>query len=73
MFVPPAHTGGLYSVMASSMGLAETMLPDLLERLREIRPDYLLIDSMCVWGASRAGARLPAAMLARSSCRIPAW
>jgi len=64
-FVPPAHTGGLYSVMAWSMGLAETMLPGLLERLREIRPDYLLIDSMCVWGAlARQVLRLPAAMLA---------
>jgi UDP:flavonoid glycosyltransferase YjiC (YdhE family) len=50
MFEPPAHTGGLYSVMAFLMGLAEQVLPDLLRRLNQEPPDYLLIDSMCVWG-----------------------
>lgn len=49
-FVPPAHTGGLYSVMAYLMGLAEGVLPDVLRRLATDAPDYLLIDSMCVWG-----------------------
>ncbi len=51
IFRPPAHTGGLYSVMAFAIGLAERALPDLLPQLRDIAPDYLLIDSMCVWGA----------------------
>jgi MGT family glycosyltransferase len=49
-FRPPAHQGGLYSVMAYLMGLAEEVLPALLDRLQEERPDYLLVDSMCVWG-----------------------
>lgn len=49
-FVPPAHRGGLYSVMAYLMGLAEDMLPDLLRRVQSERPNYLLVDSMCVWG-----------------------
>lgn len=49
-FTPPVHTGGLYSVMAYLMGLAEEVLPSVLSRLDRERPDYLLIDSMCVWG-----------------------
>lgn len=50
VFQPPAHRGGLYSVMAYEMGLAERVLPDLLQQLEDQQPDYLLIDSMCVWG-----------------------
>jgi MGT family glycosyltransferase len=50
MFRPPAHGGGLYSVMAFAIGLAERILPGLLAELRAIAPDYLLIDSLCVWG-----------------------
>ncbi|HWB85711.1 MAG TPA: macrolide family glycosyltransferase [Bryobacteraceae bacterium] len=49
-FRPPVHTSGLYGVMAHLMGLAEEVLPALLHRLRADPPDYLLIDSMCVWG-----------------------
>ena len=49
-FRPPAHAGGLYSVMAYLAGLSEKVLPDLLDELREHRPDVLLIDSMCAWG-----------------------
>jgi MGT family glycosyltransferase len=64
-FRPPAHTGGLYSVMAWEIGLAETLLPRLLEDLRQIAPDYLLIDSMCVWGhLARQVLGIPAASLA---------
>jgi MGT family glycosyltransferase len=50
MFDPPAHTGGLYSVMAYLITIADQILPELLTRLEAERPDYLLIDSMCVWG-----------------------
>jgi MGT family glycosyltransferase len=50
VFEPPQHTGGLYSVMAYLMGLAEFVLPVVLDRLESDPPDYLLIDSMCVWG-----------------------
>lgn len=64
-FRPPAHTGGLYSVMAWEIGLAETLLPRLVEELRELAPDYLLIDSMCVWGhLARQVLGVPAASLA---------
>ena len=50
MFDPPAHTGGLYSVMAYLIGIADRILPDLIARVTAEQPDYLLIDSMCVWG-----------------------
>lgn len=50
LFDPPAHRGGLYSVMAYLMGVAERVLPDVLRHVERVRPDYLLIDSMCVWG-----------------------
>jgi MGT family glycosyltransferase len=50
LFEPPAHTGGLHSVMAWEAGLAEQLLPRLVEEVKEMQPDYLLIDSMCVWG-----------------------
>jgi MGT family glycosyltransferase len=50
-FEAPAHVGGLYSVMAFLMGYAERILPSLLKRLSDDPPDYLLIDSMCIWGA----------------------
>lgn len=64
-FRPPAHTGGLYSVMAWEIGLAETLLPALLEELRALAPDYLLVDSMCVWGhLARQVLGIPAATLA---------
>jgi MGT family glycosyltransferase len=49
-FQAPVHTGGLYSVMAFLMGYAERVLPALLKRLSDNPPDYLLIDSMCIWG-----------------------
>jgi MGT family glycosyltransferase len=49
-FTPPAHAGGLYSVMAFLTDLAEQVLPPLLDQLRAQRPDYLLVDSMCIWG-----------------------
>ena len=65
LFQAPAHKGGLYSVMAWEIGLAERILPSLLAELRELSPDYLLIDSMCVWGhlISRI-LPIPAAMMA---------
>jgi MGT family glycosyltransferase len=63
-FRAPAHTGGLYSVMAFAIGLAEKALPDLLPQLRDLAPDYLLIDSLCVWGnLARQVLGTPAAML----------
>lgn len=65
LFIPPAHTGGLHSVMAWEMGLAEHLLPRLVEEVRNARPDYLLIDSMCVWGnLLRQVLQLPAVCMA---------
>ncbi len=49
--IPPAHEGGLFSVMAYMAGVAEVVLPQLIAEVGEIAPDYLLIDSMCLWGA----------------------
>lgn len=64
-FDPPAHVGGLYGVMAYLMTLAESVLPDVLGRLKAARPDYLLIDSMCIWGhLAQQALRIPAATLA---------
>lgn len=64
-FRPPAHKGGLYSVMAWEIALAEGLLPQLLDELRSVAPDYLLIDSMCVWGhLARQVLGIPAATLA---------
>jgi len=50
IFSPPAHCGGLHSVMAWEIGVAEQILPGLIEEIKAAQPDYLLIDSMCVWG-----------------------
>jgi MGT family glycosyltransferase len=63
-FRAPAHAGGLYSVMAFAIGLAERILPGLLDELRAAAPDYLLIDSLCVWGnLARQVLGMRAAML----------
>src|SRR4051794_36389527 len=64
-FEVPVHRGGLYSVMAFLMGYAEVVLPALLERLNEDPPDYLLIDSMCIWGSLLSQITgIPAVMMA---------
>lgn len=49
-YAPPAHRGGLYSVMAWLTEIAERILPGLVERLRADEPNYLVVDSMCIWG-----------------------
>lgn len=49
--IPPAHTGGLFSVMAFLASATEAILPTLLEEIRAIAPDYLLLDPMALWGA----------------------
>jgi len=48
--IPPAHKGGLFSVMAFLASATEAILPTLLAEIRAINPDYLLIDSMSMWG-----------------------
>lgn len=49
--LPPAHSGGLFSVMAYLATATETILPAFVEEIRTLAPDYLLLDSMCLWGA----------------------
>ncbi|MCX6046237.1 MAG: glycosyltransferase [Chloroflexi bacterium] len=49
--IPPAHEGGLFSVMAYLATAAEAVLPQLIAEVGEIAPDYLLLDSMCLWGS----------------------
>jgi MGT family glycosyltransferase len=69
-FDTPVHTGGLYSVMAFLMGYAERVLPALLARLTDDPPDYLVIDSMCIWGnLLRQVTGIPAVMM--SSVFVP--
>jgi MGT family glycosyltransferase len=49
-FNPTPPTEGLFSDMARLINLTETMLPDLLDEVREIAPDYLLLDTKSLWG-----------------------
>lgn len=49
--IPPAHEGGLFSVMAYLAGASELLLPQLIEEIGAIAPDYLLLDSMSLWGS----------------------
>src|SRR3712207_1664174 len=42
--------GGPFGLMARSIETTESILPALLEQARADRPDYLLVDSICVWG-----------------------
>ncbi len=48
--IPPAHEGGLFSVMNYLATVSETVLPTLLADLRADPPDYLLMDAMSHWG-----------------------
>src|SRR5690349_9801237 len=49
-FDPNASVGGPFGLMARSAEAAAAMLPGLLADARRDQPDYLLIDSMCLWG-----------------------
>jgi len=49
-FDPHPPTEGLFSDMERLLKLTETMLSGLLQELRELQPDYLLLDSKSVWG-----------------------
>jgi MGT family glycosyltransferase len=44
------NAGGLLGGMAGLIASAEQMLPDLLDRVRAARPDYLLVEAHAVWG-----------------------
>jgi MGT family glycosyltransferase len=49
-FDPRVPSDGLLSDMTRLLTLTEGMLPGLLGRLREDRPDCMLMDSKCLWG-----------------------
>ncbi|MBV7329461.1 glycosyl transferase family 1 [Chloroflexi bacterium TSY] len=49
-FDPTPPTEGLFSDMERLLKLTQTMLPELLSKLRALQPDYLLLDSKSVWG-----------------------
>ncbi len=57
-FDPNPPTEGLFSDMERLLKLSEALLPDLLTELRDLRPDYLLLDSKSIWG-NLAGQILP--------------
>jgi MGT family glycosyltransferase len=42
--------GGMLGGMAGLMATAEQILPTLVEQVRAVRPDYLLIEAHAVWG-----------------------
>ena len=48
--IPKAHQGALFGVMAHFAYAAEQNMPALLSELEANPPDYLLVDSMCIWG-----------------------
>lgn len=48
--ISQAHQGGLFSVMTYLANAAEGLLPTLMRELRADPPDYLLVDSMSLWG-----------------------
>ncbi len=50
MLMPKTHQGELFSVMAHFGKAANSILPGLLEDIRNTPVDYLLLDSMCIWG-----------------------
>lgn len=50
LLMPKTHQGGLFSVMAHFGKAANAILPELLEDIRKTPVDYLLLDSMCIWG-----------------------
>lgn len=47
---PRLHEGGHFGVMAHSAFVSLLILPTLLKEISEISPDYILLDSMCLWG-----------------------
>ena len=48
--IPKAHQGALFGVMAYLAKAAEANMPALLQELQANPPDYLLLDSMSIWG-----------------------
>jgi MGT family glycosyltransferase len=49
-FDPSHNPGGPIALMDLSIRMTERLLPRLLEACRQEPPDYLILDSMCLWG-----------------------
>lgn len=49
-FNPTPPTDGLFSDMVRLMRLSSEILPALVEEVRALRPDYLLLDTKSLWG-----------------------
>lgn len=47
---PKAHQGEFFGSMAHFAKAAQVNLPALLNDLEQSPPDYILLDSMCIWG-----------------------
>jgi MGT family glycosyltransferase len=63
-FDPRPATSGLFSDMPRLLGLAEEILPSLVEALDTLAPDYMLLDTKSIWGRLAAAALdLPAATM----------
>jgi MGT family glycosyltransferase len=63
-FDPAIATSGLFEDMERLLGLTEEILPWAVDALRRLRPDYVLLDTKCVWGRLAAAlAGVPAITL----------
>lgn len=63
-FDPRPATSGLFSDMPRLLGLAEEILPSLVEAVRALAPDYVLLDTKSIWGRLTAvSLGLPAATM----------
>lgn len=54
-FDPNPPTEGLFSDMLRLAGLAEELLPKLVQELKDEIPDYVLLDTKSLWGRLTAG------------------
>lgn len=72
--IPKAHQGAFFSVMAHFAHAAEQNMPALLSELHADPPDYLLVDSMCLWGnLIQQILDIPAVMFSSIFIMPPQW
>ena len=45
-----AHQGAFFGVMADNAEITKNILPHLLDDIKDLNVDYILLDSMCIWG-----------------------
>ncbi len=72
--IPKAHQGAFFSVMAHFAHAAKQNMPALLSELQADPPDYLLVDSMCLWGnLIQQILDVPAVMFSSIFIMPPQW